>query len=197
MDLRFRPRHRLRIEEAKNCRTFQLWDKQMSDKFGYIPLQDQIVPDRDITKAGITDVIKIHKLVSKSETYNFLQCQIQVPSELNADVWGKYLGEYWDTQLKYLIRYGFPLDFNKNKQLSYKLGNHGSGNKYPTDIEAYLAEEMEHNAILGPFQTSPIPDLHVSPFMTREKPGAPHCRVIVDLSFPAGESVNAGVDSDR
>ena len=197
LDLRFRPRHRLRIEEAKNCRTFKLWDKQMSDKFGYIPLQDQIVPDRDITKAGITDVIKIHELVKKSETYNFLQCQIQVPSELNADVWEKYLGEYWDTQLKYLIRYGFPLDFNKNTQLSYKLGNHGSGNKYPTDIEAYLAEESEHNAILGPFQTPPIPDLHVSPFMTREKPGAPHRRVIVDLSFPAGESVNAGVDSDQ
>ena len=56
---------------------------------------------------------------------------------------------------------------------------------------------MEHKAILGPFHTPPIPDLHVSPFMTREKPGAPHRRVIIDLSFPAGESVNAGVDSEQ
>ena len=66
-----------------------------------------------------------------------------------------------------------------------------------TDIEAYLTEEMEYKAILGPFYKPPISDLHVSPFMTREKPGAPHHRVIIDLSFPACESVNAGVDSEQ
>ena len=115
---------------------------------------------------------------------------------MKADVWEKYLEKYWDSQLKYLIRYGFPLDFDSDIQLSHKMGNHDSGNKYPKDIEAYLAEEKEHNAILGPFHTPPIPDLHVSPFMTRDKPGAPHHRVIIDLSFPAGQSVNAGVDPD-
>ena len=56
---------------------------------------------------------------------------------------------------------------------------------------------MDHSAILGPFDTPPISDLHVSPFMTREKPGAPHRRVIIDLSFPTGKSVNAGVDSEQ
>ena len=197
LDLRFRPGHRLRIQEARNCRTFKLWDEQMSDKFGYIPLQDPTIPSEDNRKASMIDALKMHEIISKSNTYNFIDCQIQVPSELNADVWEQYLGEYWDSQLKYLIRYGFPLDFNKNTCLSHKLGNHGSGNKYPTNIEAYLAEERKHNAILGPFHTPPIPDLHVSPFMTREKPGAHHRRVIMDLSFPAGESVNAGVDSEQ
>ena len=197
LDLRFRPRHRLRIQEAKDCHTFKLWDAQMSDKFGYIPLQDQIIPDKDHKRGSTTDVLKMHDIISKSETYNFLHCQIQVKSELNADVWEQYLGEYWDTQLKFLIRYGFPLDFNKNVQLSHKLGNHGSGNKFPEDIKAYLSEEMEHNAILGPFHSPPITDLHISPFMTREKPGAPHRRVIIDLSFPAGQSVNAGVNSEQ
>ena len=33
--------------------------------------------------------------------------------------------------------------------------------------------------------------------MTHEKPGAPHRRVFIELSFPAGQSVNAGVDPDR
>ena len=33
--------------------------------------------------------------------------------------------------------------------------------------------------------------------MTHEKPGAPHRRVIIDLSFRAGKSVNAGVDSEQ
>ena len=197
MDLRFRPRHRIKVQEAKDCRTFKLWDAQMSDKFGYIPLQDQMIPDSNIKRCTHIDALKMHEIISKSGTYNFLHCQMQVHSELNADVWEQYLDEYWDTQLKYLIRYGFPLDFNKSIQLSYKLGNHGSGNKFPEDIKAYLTEEMEHKAILGPFPSPPIPDLHISPFMTREKPGAPHRRVIIDLSFPAGESVNAGVDPEQ
>ena len=109
LDLRFRPRHRLRIQEARNCRTFKLWDEQMSDKFGYIPLQDQTIPSEDNRKASMTDALKMHEIISKSNTYNFVDCQIQVPSELNADVWEQYL--------EYLIRYGFPLDFNKKKHV--------------------------------------------------------------------------------
>ena len=53
LDLRFRPRHRLIIQEARNCRTFKLWDEQMLDKFGYIPLQDQTIPSGDNRKASI------------------------------------------------------------------------------------------------------------------------------------------------
>ena len=38
-------------------------------------------------------------------------------------------------------------------------------------------------------------NIHVSPFLTRDKPGGTHRRVIIDLSFPRGYSVNAGVQS--
>ena len=50
--------------------------------------------------------------------------------------------------------------------------------------------------MLGPFQKAPIDNIHVSPFLTRDKPGGTHRCVIVDLSFPHGCSVNAGVQSD-
>ena len=63
-------------------------------------------------------------------------------------------------------------------------------------MQAYLREEKEFGAILGPFQKAPIDNLHVSPFLTWDKPGGSHRRVIVDLSFPLGYSVNAGVQSD-
>ena len=49
---------------------------------------------------------------------------------------------------------------------------------------------------MGPFKEPPVPDLHVSPFLTCEKPGATNRRVIVDLSYPHGASVNSGVDPD-
>ena len=50
--------------------------------------------------------------------------------------------------------------------------------------------------MLGPFNEVPIENIHISPFLTRDNPGGTHRCVIVDLSFPHGYSVNAGVQSD-
>ena len=55
---------------------------------------------------------------------------------------------------------------------------------------------MGYNAILGPYDEPPLDPLHVSPFMTRDKPNATNRRVIIDLSFPQGKSVNAGSIKD-
>ena len=35
-------------------------------------------------------------------------------------------------------------------------------------VQSYIEEELEFNAILGPFDNKPIP-LHVSPLMVRDK----------------------------
>ena len=51
--------------------------------------------------------------------------------------------------------------------------------------------------ILGPFKQPPIYHLYTSPFMTWDKPNSVHRRVIIDLSWPLGESVNAGVPTDK
>ena len=59
-------------------------------------------------------------------------------------------------------------------------------------IDKYLQEELEFEAILGPFDHPPI-QMHISPFMTREKSGSDFRRAIIDLSFPKGSSVNDGV----
>ena len=50
--------------------------------------------------------------------------------------------------------------------------------------------------MLGPFTNKPI-DLHVSPFMTRQKPDSNVRRTIVDLSLPDSGSVNDGVLRDE
>ena len=94
----------------------------------------------------------------------------------------------------HLIEFGFPLDCNRNYPLRCKQANHSSASEFPKDIEAYLAEESKHKAILGPFESNPIIGGHSSPFMTRHKPNSEHRRVIIDLSWPLGASVNAGID---
>ena len=57
-------------------------------------------------------------------------------------------------------------------------------------------EEIKYGAILGPFKQL-LFHCHVSPFLTRDKPNSNNRRVILDLSFPPGSSVNAGVPKDK
>ena len=58
-----------------------------------------------------------------------------------------------------------------------------------------MQEELDHGAILGPFKSKPI-NLHVSPFMTRDRPDSQWRCSIVDLSLSCGASVNAEVQKD-
>ena len=101
----------------------------------------------------------------------------------------------WDSQLILLLRYGFPLDFDYYSPLESVDENHSSATQYNKNDQSYLHEEKACGAILGNFRNAPIDNLHVSPFLTRDKPGGSHRLVIVDLSFPHGCSVNAGVQS--
>ena len=90
-----------------------------------------------------------------------------------------------------LVEFGFPLDFNRKSVLGHDDKNLSSATEFPADIQAYLKEEIQHGAVIGPYDINPIPNSHVSPFMTREKPNAPNRRVVIDLSWPKNASVNA------
>ena len=123
-----------------------------------------------------------------------MKARIPVSSQLNVNVWKNELKDYWDQQLLQLIEFGFPLDFNRNCVLRHEEGNHSSATEFPRDVDAYIEEECKFNTILGPFESNPIPGAHISPFMTRHKPNSERRRVIIDLSWPTGASVNAGID---
>ena len=180
----------------KECKTLQQWDAQNVKKFGFIPMGELTLPVKNSPSQLDTDPLNLHKIIKNSGTYNFQGPQIQIKSQLNPDAWDHLLKDYWDKQLPYLIRYGFPLDFDRSTPLKQEGDNHNSAKQYPQHIQTYLEEEIKLGAILGPFRTPPIKNLHHSPLMTREKPGAPHRRVIVDLSFPKGRAVNTGVTKD-
>ena len=117
-------------------------------------------------------------------------------SKLNYEKWAQYLTTYWDWQLPLLIKYGFPLDFDRTFDTNSQKINHKSATEYPEHVTAYLQEELNNEAILGPFKTPPIDNLHVSPLMTRDKGSSVNRRVIIDLSWPLGHSVNSGVGGD-
>ena len=135
---------------------------------------------------------KLHKLLREDGRHNYRGLQIPVPSKLNPKAWAKYLQQYWDWQLPLLIKFGYPLDFDRDSVFTSQSINHKSATEYADHVMVYLKEELRHQVILGPFKHPPIDNLHTSLFMTRDKPNSENRRVIIDLSWPLGESVNAG-----
>ena len=192
----FRPRHRSTITAAGTVKTFQTWNSQTTDKYGFIPLGDFMLPECNEKNQNDESIFNIHEKICRSGHFNFMKAQIQVKSQLNPDVWDRYLTSYWDKQLGLLIRYGFPLDFDHKIPLKSNESNHKSAVDFQDHVEFYLQEEMKYGAILGPFKDPPIKEMHISPFMTREKADSDKRRVIIDLSFPFGHSVNDGVTSE-
>ena len=186
--------HNEQIEGA-NSETYNAWRRQSDFDFGFVPLSDQMVSNvSTINHVEDKSPLQIHDLVRATNKPNFMQARIPVQSQLNVRAWKKYLANYWDRQLIELIEFGFPLDFNRSSPLIHEQGNHKSAVEFPADIEAYIEEEKEYGALLGPFDNHPIPSGHCSPFMTRAKPNSDRRRIIIDLSWPIGASVNAGID---
>ena len=121
------------------------------------------------------------KKLHKDGRPNFSGLQIPVKSKLNSNKFFKYLKNYWDWQILFFVKFGFSLDIKPEAKFEQDMVNHPSANNFPTHVDHYISEELKHGALLGPFE-SPTDNLHVSPFMTREKSDSQNRRVIVDLS---------------
>ena len=181
---------------STNCSVSKNWEKQSQFNFGFIPLSNFVAPLTNFINQDDFTRFEAHKEIRKSGRPNFMYCRIPVQTQLCIKEWEKVLQGYWDTQLIDLLSFGFPLDFDRKTSLKCDNKNHASAIDYPEDVETYLQEEAKFGAIMGPFSVDPMPHCHKSPFMTREKPHSDHRRVIVDLSWPKGFSVNSGVDKD-
>ena len=142
-------------------------------------------------------LVELFEHVHASGKYNFQGCRIPV-SKLNMKLWRKRLTNYDDRVVCDYLEYGFPLDFNKNNKLSYdERRNHKGAKDYPEFIQRYLKKECSASRIAGPFAVNPLSvPLAVSPMNTVPKASMDERRVIVDLSWPIGLSVNDGISKD-
>ena len=83
-------------------------------------------------------------------------------------------------------------------QLRSAKRNIPSAYEHPQVVDAYLANECRLGRVLGPIPQPPLGTLHINRFGVIPKKTQPgKWRLIVDLSFPMGASVNDGIPSDR
>ena len=137
-----------RIREARGAKQHKILLAQNKPLFGFIPtygLQSRI---HDTNKNETsTDLLQLHAKLRRDGRYNYRGLQIPVPSKLKFRKWEEYLVHYWDWELPMLIKYGFPLDFNRNTVISTEKINYKSALQFPSHVDTYLSEETEHGAM--------------------------------------------------
>ena len=72
--------------------------------------------------------------------------------------------------------------------------NMPSAREHPEVVQQYLADELAKNRFLGPFPPGQIEDIHVNRFGVIPKGHTSKWRLITDLSFPEGLSLNNVID---
>ena len=174
--------------------------QQQDTVFGFLPISNlrrlkigYSAKPNCILSSHNFDPVKTHNVVKATNKCNFEEAKIQLPSNINFKLLEELCKDYWDYQLPLFLKYGFPLDFpvNQETKLISSEVNHSSAVKFPTHVQHYLDTEKQHKAIYGPFKDPPYGDkTQVSPFMTRDKTDSENRRVIIDLSWPQGASIN-------
>ena len=95
------------------------------------------------------------------------------------------------------IKFGFSLSLTNSSQLANKEAtNHYSACQYPRELQKYIDKEKSFGALLGPVDQITHAENHCSPLMTRPKDNGSR-RVILDLLYPHGHSVNSHVDKNK
>ena len=141
LELHLGHKHKDVLAIAKGNKNFDAWNAQVPGKFGYIPLANHKLPDSDRNIIFHGNLIEMHEKIWNSKQHNFMGEQIVIPSQFNMEVWEKELQGYWDKQLLFLLKYGFPLDFNYANPLQSTLVNHASANQHIDDVQHYVNTE--------------------------------------------------------
>ena len=125
----------------------------------------------------------------------------RVSTPLVIHEWEEVLSHYPDkAYARYIcagLRQGFRIGYKRGRKLKSAVANLGSAVEHPKVITEYLQKELGLGRMLGPFQdTTPgLPPIHVNRFgIVPKGHNTGKFRLITDLSFPSGKSVNDGID---
>ena len=95
------------------------------------------------------------------------------------------------------IKYGFQIGIDATRSFKPASQNMASAKANPQVIESYLEKEVASGNVLGPFSPESAPLAHINRFGVIPKKYQPgKWRLITDLSYPEGQSVNDAIDPE-
>ena len=123
----------------------------------------------------------------------------RIITPLRLDQWSMCMQRHPDNQFtEYItsgISQGFQIGFKHTSHMCTSVkSNHPSANEHPEVISKSLKTETSKGRLLGPFKPHSFPYVHVSNLSAIPKKHSDKWRLILDLSHPAGHSINDGID---
>ena len=149
-----------------------------------------------VSTACPDDLATIYQTVRATGQHNFVAARIPVPHGLNMAAWRHYAHCHNDPELSQFLEYGFPISYMLPLMPLPAASNHGSATRFPSHVDHYITTELQYRTLCGPFHAPPFHPFQTSALMTAPKKDSDKRRVILDLSFPQGFSVNSGIPRD-
>ena len=141
--------------------------------------------------------VDVHRRIRHTGQPNYLGLRIPVPSTLNTVYWRECLKDYPDRVICDYLEFGWPVGFVRDFLPVFDIRTHRGALNVPDMVCNYLDNELRLGRVAGPFKNLPFQDGFVlSPLNTVAKRDSDERRVILDLSWPCGSSVNDGIPSD-
>ena len=145
------------------------------------------------------DKVELHNKVMEGGYPNAWGARIPIYSKWNVPLLKTLLHGYHDQELTMWLTYGWLISrppYWPDPMLTFS--NHASTTDYPEEMERYINKERGRDAIAGPFPEIPFTSrIGLSPLSTRAKCNSQEHRIIMDLSWPPGQSVNDGIAKNQ
>ena len=139
----------------------------------------------------------MHDMINQSGRPNFQGCRLPVPSTFNFEFLWHHSQNYTDKGVLDLLKFGFPINSTGSYKVCHPVKNHKGAREFPEAIDKYLRKEISHDAVIGPFSSNPFSlPCKINPLNSVPKRCSEDRRIIVDLSFPLGNSVNSTIPKD-
>ena len=147
---------------------------------------------------SVQELLELHERVKSSGCPNYMGVRVPVRSRWNVQYMEQALDDYDDKMVVTFCRFGWPIGLIGDEiQGPREARNHRGATEFADQLDQYIARELEEGTLLGPFSESPfISPIWVSPLNTTDKRDSPDRRVIMDLSFPPGNSINDRIPKD-
>ena len=119
-------------------------------------------------------------------------------SRLNISYIRQKILNYSDYEVFDFLEYGWPVGYNGSSFRSSSCRNHTGATDFPEQSTSYLIKEASYQAVVEPFKDNPFNEpIALSPLNSVPEKDSSERRVIVELRFPEGESVNFVILKDE
>lgn len=151
------------------------------------------------TEGNFNFYVQLHREVMKHQNYNRFGARIPIPTKMNLELFENLLQDYHDKEVVEWMRFGWPTGYPLDAPEPVPhIINHKGALLYPNHIDEYFKTEIKAKATIGPFIGIVFQDrVTLNPLNSRPKrTSKSKRRIILDLSFPKGTSVNDHIPKD-